>query len=56
MTEKKRNPFKLRDFRGISSEVISKLEALGIKNTDQLLAAGRTESQRATLVTPLPHA
>lgn len=50
MTEKKRNPFKLRDFRGISSEVISKLEALGIKNTDQLLTTGRTESQRATLV------
>ena len=49
MTEKKRNPFKLRDFRGIPPEVIGKLEARHIKNAEQLLIAGRTKEQRSVL-------
>ena len=49
MTEKKRNPFKLRDFRGIHPDVIAALDAQRIKNADQLLNAGRTRQQRASL-------
>lgn len=49
MTGKKRNPFKLKDFRGVEPVHIQKLLALGIKNTDQMLIAGRTKKQRATL-------
>jgi hypothetical protein len=49
MTEKKHNPFKLRDFRDIDSEVIAKLEARCIKHAEQLLTAGRTRSQRSAL-------
>jgi hypothetical protein len=49
MTEKKHNPFKLRDFRDIDSEVIAKLEAWCIKHAEQLLTAGRTRSQRSAL-------
>lgn len=49
MAEKKRNPFKLRDFRGVDPECIAKLQACGIKNAEQLLAAGRTKKQRSTL-------
>jgi len=56
MTEKKRNPFKLRDFRGVQPEYIAALEAQHIKNTDQLLIAGRTRQQRSSLarVTGIP--
>ena len=50
MAEKKRNPFKLRDFRGVDPELIARLEASGLKNADQMLAAGCTRQQRATLV------
>jgi len=49
MTEKKRNPFKLGDFRGIHPDVIAALDAQHIKNADQLLNAGRTRQQRASL-------
>ncbi len=49
MTEKKHNPFKLRDFRGIDPAFIAKLEACHIKNAEQLLAAGLTRKQRSTL-------
>jgi hypothetical protein len=49
MTEKKHNPFKLRDFRGISPEAIAKLEGRHIKNAEQLLLAGRTKKQRSGL-------
>jgi hypothetical protein len=56
MTEKKRNPFKLRDFCGIQPEYIAALEAQHIKNADQLLIAGRTRQQRSSLarVTGIP--
>jgi hypothetical protein len=49
MTEKKHNPFKLRDFRDIDSEVIAILKVRRINNAEQLLAAGCTRSQRSTL-------
>jgi hypothetical protein len=42
---KKHNPFKLREFRGVSPEHIGKLEARGIKSAE----AGRTREQRAAL-------
>lgn len=48
-TEKKHNPFKLKDFRGIDADVITRLAAQRIKNADQMLAAGRTRAQRAAL-------
>jgi hypothetical protein len=56
MTEKKHNPFKLRDFRGVQPEYIAALEAQHIKNADQLLIAGRTRQQRSSLarVTGIP--
>lgn len=49
MKEKKRNPFKLKDFRGINPEVIRKLEALRIKSAEQMLVAGQTKKLRSTL-------
>jgi hypothetical protein len=49
MPAKRRNPFKLRDFRGVDHEVIAKLEAVGIKNAEQMLASGRTPESRTTL-------
>ncbi|MFH2040496.1 MAG: DUF4332 domain-containing protein [Chloroflexota bacterium] len=49
MPEKKRNPFKLREFRGIHPDFIAALETLRIKNADQMLTAGRTRQQRSTL-------
>jgi hypothetical protein len=49
MPEKKRNPFKLRDFRGVRPEFIAALEAQRIKNADQLLIAARTHQQRSSL-------
>ena len=49
MTEKKHNPFKLKDFRGINPGVIAKLDARRIKNAGQLLIAGCTKEQRSVL-------
>ncbi len=49
MTEKKRNPFKLRDFRGVQPRFIAALEAQHIKNADQLLSEGHTPEQRSSL-------
>ena len=49
MAEKKRNPFKLRDFRGIDPETVAKLEAVRIKTAEQLLKAGCTKGQRENL-------
>lgn len=58
MQGKKRNPFKLRDFRGIQAETIARLEAQGIKTAEQMLAAAATREQRAVLAreTGLPEA
>lgn len=49
MTEKKRNPFRLREFRSVSPEVIAAIEVQHIKNTDQMLTRGCTREQRASL-------
>lgn len=49
MKEKKRNPFKLKDFLGVDPEFIAKLEARRIKSAEQLLIAARTSGQRAAL-------
>jgi hypothetical protein len=49
MTDKKRNPFKLKDFMGINVDFITWLEAIGVRNTDQMLYAGRTAEGRAEL-------
>lgn len=49
MTQKRRNPFKLREFRGVDSRHIEKLNAKGIKNAEKMLVVGRTKEQRETL-------
>ncbi len=49
MAKKKRNPFKLRDFRGVAPRVVAELEDRGIKNAEQMLIAGRTRKQRSAL-------
>ena len=46
---KKRNPFKLRGFRGVNSEYVEKLAAAGIKTAGQMLTAGQTAEKRAAL-------
>ncbi len=51
MAPKKSNPFKLRDFLWVNPEHISRLEALGVKTADQMLAAGQTSQGRAELAT-----
>jgi len=49
MAIKKQNPFKLRDFRGVKSEFIARLENIGIKHSGQMLAAGKTAASRSAL-------
>ncbi len=49
MTLKKRNPFRLRGFRGVNPEHVARLEALGIRTTEQLLARGATQPERTSL-------
>lgn len=44
-----RNSFRLSDFRGVNPEDIARLEAIGIANVDQMLAAGRTPADREGL-------
>lgn len=51
MPAKKRNPFKLKDFRGVNPEHIVRLEKAGIKNTGQLISAGQTAEKRQRLAT-----
>jgi len=46
---KTRQASNLREFRGVNLMHIEKLEARGIKSTEQMLAAGRTKEQRAAL-------
>jgi hypothetical protein len=53
MAKKKRNPFKLRDFRGMDEALVAKLEARHIRISEQMLAAGRTREQRAALAREL---
>jgi len=49
MPPKKRNPFRLREFRGVEPKYVEKLAAAGIKNAEQMLAAGQTAEKRAAL-------
>ncbi len=45
----KRKPFKLREFRGVNQASVKKLEAAGIKDVEQMLAAGKTPQSRQAL-------
>jgi predicted flap endonuclease-1-like 5' DNA nuclease len=45
----KKNPFKLRDFRGAKPEYVTKLATAGVRNTEQMLAKGRTRADRQKL-------
>lgn len=47
----KQAPFPLRDFLKINPAHIRKLEALGIRNADQMLTAGKTPKKRQDLST-----
>ncbi|PWB55466.1 MAG: hypothetical protein C3F13_04090 [Anaerolineales bacterium] len=49
MTNKKRNPFKLKDFHSVDPKHIARLEAVGVKTADQILKAGRTSPGRSDL-------
>ena len=49
MKEKKRNPFKLQEFRGINPEIVEKLKAIQIRTADQMLTAGKTKKSRSEL-------
>ena len=46
---KKRNPFKLKEFRGVDPNLVERLAAAGIKTSGQMLAAGQTAEKRAAL-------
>jgi hypothetical protein len=46
---KKRNPFKLKGFRGVNPEYVERLATAGIKTAGQMLAAGQTAEKRAAL-------
>ena len=45
----KRKPFALKGFRGINSEYVAKLAAVGIANVEQMREAGRTPDSRQEL-------
>jgi predicted RecB family nuclease len=49
MPEKKQNSFKLRDFMGVNPKQITKLAAIGVKTTGQMLSAGQTAESRVNL-------
>ncbi len=45
----KQKPFPLKDFRNINPEHLEKLEALGIRNAEKMLEAGKTNRKRQEL-------
>ena len=49
MPAKKVNLLKLREFRGLNASHIARLEEIGIRNTGQMLSAGRTTEDRARI-------
>jgi hypothetical protein len=49
MTGEKRNPFRLREFRGVRPDHVERLAAAGIKTAEQMLTAGQTAEKRAAL-------
>ncbi len=44
-----RPKFNLRDFRGLDSKDVARLEALGIRTTEQMLTAGQSPASRQAL-------
>ena len=44
-----RKSFPLKEFRGVGPDDLTRLEAVGITNVDQILAAGRTPTEREAL-------
>ncbi|MFX1368545.1 MAG: DUF4332 domain-containing protein [Promethearchaeota archaeon] len=48
-TAKKRQPFKLRDFKGVNQDAIEKLAKVGIHSVDDMIQEGRTKKQRKDL-------
>ncbi len=48
-TAKKRQPFKLKDFKDVSPKSIEKLASIGILSVDDMLKAGKTTSLREEL-------
>ncbi|MCZ7543451.1 MAG: DUF4332 domain-containing protein [Anaerolineae bacterium] len=44
-----RTPFRLREFRGVDPACVARLEAAGVRDVRQMLAAGRTAGERAAL-------
>lgn len=45
----KRAPFPIREFRGVDPDHLDSLAAIGIRNADQMLEAGRTGREREEL-------
>lgn len=48
-TAKKRQPFKLRDFKDVNQDAIEKLAKVGIHSVDDMIQEGRTKKQRRDL-------
>lgn len=48
-TSKTRRVFNLLEFQGVNHEEVAKLEALGIRNVEEMLSAGRTPQMRNEL-------
>jgi hypothetical protein len=48
-TSKTRKSFRIRDFRGVNQGYVSKLEAVGIRDVEQMRQHGATHSQRQDL-------
>ena len=49
-TSKTRKSFRIRDFRGVNEDYVSELEAVGIRDVDQMRQQGATKALRADLV------
>ncbi len=49
MPMKKQNPFKLRDYLGVNPDYITRLAAVGVKTTSQMLSAGHSAEARGNL-------
>ncbi|MHA2429214.1 MAG: DUF4332 domain-containing protein [Candidatus Hermodarchaeia archaeon] len=48
-TSKTRKSFRIRDFRGVNEDYVGKLEAVGIRDVEQMRQQGATPTQRADL-------
>ena len=52
-TRKTQKEFRLRDFRGVNIRYVAKLEAVGIRDVQQMRTRGATPSQRVKLASEL---